>query len=280
MRRLSALAALGLLTMAPGVASSPAVTAPWQLERSDVLTIRSPDGHAYRVLVAWPEGEPPAGGWPLLWMLDGEDNFPIAATTARRLARAGARSGIGPGLIVAIDSGPLARRVFDYTPAAPDYAIPAGAPASGLPTGGADIFLRFIEQQARPQIVARWKIDASRQTLMGHSFGGLLALHALAKGAPFSRYVAVSPSFWFGNGLVAREVEAMAPAPGKRLLAASGDSEGGPTKGDSEGDRVAALFTTHGVEAQFRLLPGHSHGSTMMAMMTDGIATAFGTESK
>ncbi|RSU66778.1 hypothetical protein BRX37_25660 [Sphingomonas sp. S-NIH.Pt3_0716] len=118
------------------------------------------------------------------------------------------------------------------------------------------------------------------KTLMGHSFGGLLALHALAKGAPFSRYVAVSPSFWFGNGLVAREVEDMAPAPGKRLLAASGDSEGGPTKGDSEGDRVAALFTTHGVDAQFRLLSGHSHGSTMMAMMTDGIAMAFETESK
>ncbi len=280
MRRLSALAALGLLLMAPGVAPSPAVAAPWQLERSDVLIIKSPDGHAYRVLVAWPEGEPPADGWPLLWMLDGEDNFPIAATTARRLARAGARSGIGPGLIVAIDSGPLARRVFDYTPTVPGYAIPAGAPASGLPTGGAEAFLSFIEQQVRPQIAARWKINANRDTLMGHSFGGLLALHALAKGAPFSRYVAVSPSFWFGNGVIAQEAEVMASAPGKRLLAVSGDREGGPAEGGSEGERVTGLFAAHGVDAQFRLLPGQSHGSTMMAAMSEGMAMAFGTIKK
>lgn len=245
-----------------------------------MLMIKSPDGHAYRVLVAWPEGKPPAGGWPLLWMLDGEDNFPIAATTARRLARAGALSGIEPGLIVAIDSGPLARRVLDYTAAAPGYAIPAEAPASGLPTGGADAFLSFIERQVRPQIASRWKIDANRQTLMGHSFGGLLALHALAKGAPFNRYVAVSPSFWFGNGLIAQEAEAMVPAPGKALLAASGGREGGPAKDDSEGDKVATLFAAHGVDAQFRLLPGQSHGSTMMAMMSEGIAMAFGTLSK
>lgn len=253
---------------------------PWQLERSDVMRITAPDGQVYRLLVAWPEGTPPAGGWPVLWVLDGEDNFPVAATIARRMARGGPRTGIAPGLVIAIDSGSLARRVLDYTPAAPGYTIPAGAPASGLPTGGADAFLAFIENQARPQIAARWKIDASRQTLIGHSFGGLLALHALAKGAPFARYVAVSPSFWFGNGVFSRELEAMAPARDKTVLAAAGDQEHGPASGQGEREKVMALLAARGVDARFRILPGQSHGTTMMAMMQDGIATAFGTNPK
>lgn len=262
------------------MAQAPVAVTPWQLERSDVMRITAPDGQVYRLLVAWPEGAPPAGGWPVLWVLDGEDNFPVAASIARRMARGGPRTGIAPGLVVAIDSGVLARRVLDYTPAVAGYTIPSGAPASGLPTGGADAFLAFIENQARPRIAARWKIDASRQTLMGHSFGGLLALHALAKGAPFTRYVAVSPSFWFGNGVISQELAAMAPARGITLLAATGDLENGPASGQGERERVMALLAARGVDAQFRILPGQSHGTTMMAMMQDGIAMAFGTNPK
>ncbi len=263
-------------TMAP----SPTFAAPWQLERSDVLTITAPDGHAYQVLVAWPEGEPPAGGWPVLWVLDGNDNFAIAVATARRLARAGARSGIEHGLIVGLESGSVRRRVLDYTPAVPGYVIPHDAPASGLPIGGADSFLAFVEKQAMPQIAVRWKIDSTRQTLMGHSFGGLLALHALARGASFSRYVAVSPSYWYGDGVIAREITAMGAAPGKKVLTASGDREGGPAEGGREDEKVAAFLVARGVDARFRILPGHTHGSTMMAMMHDGIAVAFGKEWK
>lgn len=259
-------------------AIAPAIAAPWQVERSDVLTIASADGHRHKVMVAWPEGPPPPAGWPVLWLLDGEDNFATAVMNARRLARAGDRSGIEPGLIVALESGSLARRVLDYTPPAPGYSIPAQAPASGMATGGGDAFLDFVDHAVRPKIAARWKIDAGRQTLMGHSLGGLLALHALARGEYWTSYVAVSPSMWFGDGLIQREIGGMAPAPGKRLIAARGDAEGGPADGKGQVEELAPLLTAHGVTAHFKILPGQNHGATMMAMMNEGIAVAFGRQ--
>nr|WP_143840398.1 alpha/beta hydrolase-fold protein [Novosphingobium panipatense] len=276
-RRLAA--ALAMTSMAGGATVSfptNASAAPWQIERSDVLTLRSADGHDYRVMVAWPDGPPPPQGWPVLWLLDGEDNFAIATMTARRLAGARARSGVEEGVIVAIESGSLPRRILDYTPSVPGYAIPAGSPASGRPLGGGDAFLAFLRDEVRPQVTRRWKIDTGRETLMGHSFGGLLALHALAGGGFWSRYVAVSPSLWYGNGLVAREAAAMSTTPGKRVLMAGGDREGAPAGGSGSLGHVAATLSTHGIDAHAVVLAGQTHGSTMMAAMADGIALAFG----
>lgn len=279
-RKLTALLAIGAVPTATASIPAVAIAAPWQLERSDEFVIPAADGHAYRVMVAWPEGPPPAQGWPVLWVLDGEDNFAITAMTARRLARAGARSGIGEGVIVAIDSGSLPRRILDYTPAAPGYAIPAGAPASGHATGGGDAFLAFLGTKVRPEIHRRWKVDAGRETLMGHSFGGLLALHAASRNAAWSRYVVVSPSLWFGNGLAARELRATAPSVGRRMLIAGGDREGGPSGASTGLVDIAAIAVSRGIDARATILPGQNHGSTMMAAMADGIALAFGKEAK
>jgi predicted alpha/beta superfamily hydrolase len=225
-------------------------------------------------MARWPAA---SGGWPVLWLLDGEDNFAIAAMTARRLTKAGPRTGLQPGLIVAVESGSLARRVLDYTPAVPGYAIPASAPASGLATGGADAFLALLETGIAPQIAARWPIDATRQTLMGHSFGGLFALHALAHGGPWTRYVAVSASLWFGQGAVQRDLE-QATLPHARLLMAAGDREGGLSAGPSPADDLARALSARGVQARAMVLPGQSHGSTMMAAMIDGLTMAFGKD--
>jgi hypothetical protein len=89
-KRRSVLAGLGVLM------ASLALAAPWQLERSDVLEVKGADGHAYRVMVAWPDGPPPPGlagalaaGW--------RGHFAIAAMTARRLTKAGCARGCNRG---------------------------------------------------------------------------------------------------------------------------------------------------------------------------------------
>jgi len=249
----------------------------WQLERSDVLTVTASDGHAYRVMAAWPEGEPPAAGWPVLWVLDGEDNFALVAMTARRLARAGARSDVMDGIVIGIDSGPLARRVLDYTPATPGQAIPPGAPAHGLATGGADAFLAFLDARVRPAIAARWRIDPARQILLGHSFGGLLALHALFSGKWQGNVIAISPSLWFGDGLLEREERVFAPGPGKRLvLIATGDERGPDSRSGAAAEMLTARLRQRGLDARYRTLPGFMHGTTMLAAMGDAVIAAFG----
>jgi predicted alpha/beta superfamily hydrolase len=259
------------------VGTAPLSAAPWQLEGSDVETVTAADGHPYRVMIAWPAGKPPASGWPVLWLLDGEDNFAIAATTARRLERAGARSGIEPGVIVAIESGGLARRVLDYTPPAPGYAIPQGMPAHGLAVGGGDAFLDFLDRTLRPHIAGRLRIDPRRQTLLGHSFGGLLALDAMYEGRAYSRIVVVSPSLWYGNGILAKaEAKTEAKAGATLLLASAPDERTASGPSGADGAALVERWRNRGHEARYLPLPGQTHGSTMMAAMTTAIAAAFG----
>lgn len=266
------------LLVAPLGAAAAAADVPYAIERSAVSEVAAPDGHRYRLLVAWPAGEPPAEGWPVLYLLDGADNFAVATETARRLARAGARSGIAPGIVVGVDSGPLARRVLDYTPAAPGYTIPAGAPAHSLKTGGAERFLDFVERTVQPRIAARWRVDPARRTLAGHSFGGVLALHALfTRPDVATRYAAVSPSFWYGGPLLAKEAQRARPA-SRRLLIAAGPAEGGPGTESGTRERFVTGLIARGAEARLLDLPGQSHGTTMLAAMGEIVRLAFGTD--
>lgn len=274
MPRLLLAFALLLIAAAPRGAAAE----PWCLEQSEVRAVTAPDGHVYQVSVAWPEGEPPATGWPVLWVLDGEDNFAIATLTARRLARAGERSGIAPGVIVGVDSGPLARRVFDYTPSIDGYSIPQGAPAHGLPVGGADAFLDFLERKVRPMIGSHGRVDPERQTLMGHSFGALLALYALNKGRNWSGYVAVSPSLWYGGGDLPRGNVVKA----REVPIASG-SEERQVGGDAEEEEIAELtrdLAANGIPVRSLSLRGHGHGTTMLAAMGEAISMAFGRDDR
>lgn len=273
-------ALLGLALLLSPVAMTPASVEAWQLARSETLTIAASDGHAYQVMVAWPDSPPPPQGWPVLWVLDGADNFAVAAVTARRLARAGARSGIEPGVVVAIESGTLPRRVLDYTPEVRGYAIPAGAPAHGLAIGGADDFLSFLKNQVRPMITRRWRVDPARHTLLGHSFGGMLTLHALFRGEAFSRFVAVSPSLWFGDDLIAQGERRYAdPAMRPTVLVATGEIERGPDgQSASAAEALTARLIGKGVDARFRTFSNQTHGTTMLAAMGDAITVAFGRE--
>lgn len=265
-------AAIMLALGAPGapVTKEPLAATPYTLSNSVEQVVHARNGDAYRVMIAWPEGPPPPAGYPVLYVLDGEDNFAIAALTARRLARAGARTGISEGIVVGIAAGPLPRRTRDYTPATPGWTIPANRPASGMTTGGAEAFLDLVERQVQPLVRQRWRVDRSRETLLGHSFGGLLALHAaLTRPTMFGGVVAVSPSLWFGDGLIAHEVATAKRAP--PILIAEGEGASvAPVELIRLLDRDADA-----ARARFLPLPGQSHGTTMLAAMAPAIRFAF-----
>lgn len=264
----------GLEPLLALLSAGPLGAAAWTLPHSDVQIVSAPDGHLYRLMVSWPEGEPPAQGWPVLWLLDGEDNFAIATMTARRLARA--HPEIGKGIIVAIECGDRSRRVEDYTPAVAGYAIPNGFPASGLPTGGAERFLDLIDETFRPLVAGRWHFDPARQTLAGHSFGGLLALHAMFTGRGYSTIVSVSPSLWFGEDALAAKERKADPSLKTRLLIANGSQERGfDDRGGAAGEALTARWQRRGGQASHLVLPKQAYGSTMLAAMNATIATAF-----
>ena len=271
------------------LAGAPVVTLP-DTRRLDLRS--SADGRVYRVFVALPEGPPPPGGYPVLYVLDGNALFPVAALMARAQARRSASTGIRPGIVVGIgyptdEPYDEQARAFDYTP-----------PAPGLSPefGGGDAFLDFIERDLQPFIAREFPVDARRRTLFGHSFGGLLALHALfTRPGLFADYVAASPSIWWNDGFILKEREAFAArsTPRARVLVTVGSREQAPPTGASA-ERAALLrqrgqvdaarslgldlerLRPAGLQAGFREFEGENHGSAALPALQRAIEYALG----
>jgi predicted alpha/beta superfamily hydrolase len=133
--------------------------------------------------------------YPVLYMTDGAAHLDHTGATIAFLARTGWMPEMIVVAIVNTD------RTRDLTPTkAPEGKKP---PAGG----GADKFLQFIETELIPQVEKTYRTQPYR-AFAGHSFGGLLALHAFAtKNDLFDAYIAASPSTWWDNEVVIREME-------------------------------------------------------------------------
>ena len=263
-------------------ASSP-VTVPGANE----FTLRSAAGKDYRIFVALPEGKPPAGGYPVLYLLDGNAYFIAAADAMREQSTFASMSQVQPLIVVGVGypgDQPLngERRGFDFLP---PTVGPVQDPRSvqGASPGGADAFLGFLVDELRPVLASRYPIDPARQSLAGHSLGGYFALHALLhRPDAFRSYMAISPSLWWHDGSLLKiaaqrlpALRAAAKPPVDVLLAVS------PLEMPDYADLSAVMLSTtrtmngmlaqaapQGVRTQYQELPGENHISTNLAAMS------------
>ena len=178
--------------------------------RFQTLNFTSADGaRGYRVSVGIPQTAPPAGGFPVLFALDG--NALPELLSAERLRRLNADS---PLLLVLVGhAGDLrfdaAARAYDYTPPAADGKPFADALNPARQNGGAAAFLPLLTRQIRPAVARLAPVNPARQTLWGHSYGGLFVLHTLLQQPDaFQQYIAADPSLWWQNGLLLKQADA------------------------------------------------------------------------
>jgi len=179
---------------------------PAHIERSQQRDVNSRAGRAYRIFVSRPLVPPPPLGYPVIYVLDGNATFgTITEAVAMQSARPSATQ-VAPAIVVGIGYRTqlpldLERRTFDYTPDVDRSRLAARPDGSPWPlTGGANAFLDFIEHELKPMIAGEFPIDAKRQVLFGHSFGGLFTLYAFfTRPGGFQSYIAGSPSIWFGE---------------------------------------------------------------------------------
>ncbi|MDQ1079809.1 alpha/beta hydrolase [Pseudoroseomonas cervicalis] len=255
-------------------------------------TPRQPEAR-HRILLAWPEGPPPATGWPLLYLLDGEASFPMAVTAMRRPGAA-----LRPALLVGLGypaAAPLdpGGRDRDYTP-----------PAAGAPEGfgGAEPFLEFLRQELQPELARHHPLNPERLAMFGHSYGGLCLLHAF-----FTRPdwlwggIAASPSIGWQQGALLETAHAFlaAPPPGtarRRLLITAGSEEepalDSPMVSPERRERVRqsrmvsrARAMTEALaglgaaapQVEFRLFEGESHGSVVGPALRAGLRYLYGS---
>jgi predicted alpha/beta superfamily hydrolase len=267
-----------------------------QAYRFERFTVRSADGlRGYRITVAAPQAAAPSGGYGVLYALDG--NLALGALDEALLQRLATGS---PPVVVAIAHDgetaidPLAR-AFDYTPAPPGMRPGDVVDPAGRPGGGATAFVDLIDQAIRPVVEDHLSINPAGETLWGHSYGGLFALHAaFSRPFLFSRYVAVSPSLWWNYGSVLQGVPDFLAAPrppGLALDILVGGEEIQPrdpaapprhpmwtSLEPGEAGRLAARLEAAGVRVSYTVLPDLSHGATLAAGLRGNLLAMAGIE--
>ncbi len=294
-------ASLGLL----GGCASGGPAAPAQLLQAPAATLpgthqqdlRDPaSGHTWRIWVQRPAGPAPATGHPVLYVLDGNAAFALAAQLARNDAARPPE--LRPDAAIVVGIGHPGDAVIHPAERQRDYTPPPPGGSATPQAGGADRLLGFIARELQPRITQAFAIDAQRQTITGHSFGGLCVLHALfTRPALFTRYAATSPSVWWNQGQVlqtaAQFMQAHATAPrafSARLQLRVGSLEHAqaaatPARAAVQAERrllerteaLAQQLTAlqwPALHVQMAVLPGLDHGSVMLPGLVDALALA------
>jgi uncharacterized protein len=220
----------------------------------------------YKIFVDVPREAAPASGYPVIYFLDGDTTFLLAAGASR--LQATTENALGPALIVAIgydaEEPQISKeRFFDLTPPPSDHARIFESPA-----GGADSFAHFLRDDLKPLISRKYEINAERQALVGHSLGGLFVLHvAFSFPNLFSDYVAGSPSVWWDNQSILKEAKnyrnASQGGTRTRLLIAVGSNEPGQmldgvhelAKILQDGPKFEACFVEFTAEDHMSVIP-------------------------
>lgn len=166
------------------------------------------DKRHYKIEVGIPNRPAPATGFPVIYMLDGN-----AALTNIDTADLAAIDALSPTVLVAIGydvegSHDTTSRAYDYTPPVfKDGVEQKDIEVRGRLGGGAATFLNLIETHIKPKVDALVPTDHSRQTLWGHSYGGLFTLYTLfTRPELYQRYVAGDPSLWWHDGFLVNTV--------------------------------------------------------------------------
>ncbi|HSC18020.1 MAG TPA: alpha/beta fold hydrolase [Rhizomicrobium sp.] len=191
--------------------------------------LSSPAGHPHRIVVSAPQAGEPKDGYPVIYVLDG-DGWMGAAV---EIAKMREFEKLDPAIVVGI--GYPSRSFFDALGRSYDFSPPGSSEPDfeGIPLGGADDFLAFLNGTVKPWLQTHYAINPNRQILFGHSMGGLFALYALYK-APdnFATFIAASPDLPFSNHILSAWEAAFERNPARvhpRVLITVGELEARPS---------------------------------------------------
>jgi len=206
--------------------------------------------------------------FPVLVLLDAEDQDQFGAAVANVRYLAG-RAAI-PGLIlVGIANGK--DRTHDLSP------IATGATAKQFPTaGGAATFVDFLVNDVLPEVRSKYR-TVPATLLAGHSFGGLVALHAASTRREFSGIIAMSPSLWWNDSTAVRGYGDSLEHTARplRLFISSGGLE--PAIDITTQRLVARLDSVkpESLAYSYRRYAEANHGMTPLFSLVDGLQFLF-----
>jgi len=184
----------------------------------DQFELPHPSGNgSFKISVARAAHVPEGASVPVLYVLDADVGFALAAEVARLRGIMGMLPtamvvGIGYG----VDFAEFAKlRTADLTPPLSEAGRAAlGSMSSfiGDQDGGADAFLAFLADTLAPEIGRRYpEASATDRILFGHSLGGLFTAYALLnRPDAFTTFLANSPSLWWDGFAILGHLPAFA----------------------------------------------------------------------
>jgi len=231
-----------------------------------VNTFDSADGKRhYKVWTAIPNKKPPASGYPVLYLLDG--NAVMDRLSDELLQKLSLRD---PPVLVAIGYQTdlpfdLTARAYDYTP--PTQSSPQNL--RGRAGGGSAVFRALLERTIAPQAEKDLAIDPQKRALWGHSYGGLFVLESFLSSDFFHTFYSAVPSLDRHNAALLNALEQVNEAQGsqKSLWFMEGDGDRNARDENATSDVLNALSQTvsrlrsRGIPATYRLYPGLTHGA-------------------
>lgn len=248
----------------------------FDLEQHDLIY----NEREYRLYIAQPSGSGQTSH-PVLYMLDGNGQFPMLINAVDEISE-------NTPLIVGIGYPSLQAYPKERTR---DYTIPIEGNVEG---GGAEDFYRFIVDKVKPFIEANYAMDTTRQTLCGHSHGGLFTLYVMFNHTrSFQHYLAASPSIWWGEGAIVPEHRPLFSHIPHSVTITLGEYEENPDldpsrknlapeilrkkeqrKGGISSRELAVIIAEEVPDCRFILFEGKNHGSSIPEFLKEAMRVA------
>lgn len=221
--------------------------------------------------------------YPVVYLLDGDAHFHSFSGIIQALGTGvNGTYAIPEMIIVAL---PNTDRTRDLTPTT-SISTPTGVTDSALKSsGGGDAFLRFLQRELIPHIDSTYRTLPYR-VLVGHSFGGLIAIHALYTiPEAFNAYLAIDPSLWWDGTLLLKQASARLANPalaGRMLYLAQANTMPADSATGSEHfvsiarfDHLVRRDAVKGLGYRFHYYGDDDHGSVPLIAEYDGLRFFF-----
>lgn len=276
MRALPLLAASLLLGLG---AALPAQT-PVSVSGTDRFILKAKsNGVEYRIDVSLPQGLDTMSVRPPVFVVtDANLAFNTVHETVTMLGISGEMS---PVIVVGVGYPETDGR--GYTPAyaasrTRDYTPTNAAGMAG--GGGSAAFLAFLKDELVPLVEARYRADATRRGLGGHSLGGLFATYALLREPGFfTRYWIGSPSLWWDNLLPftwVPETKKGATQPHGRAYVTVGAKESAVMVPPAKRMAVELTRNFPALRVGSQVYPDESHGSVVGGAISRAMRFLYG----
>jgi len=224
----------------------------------------------YKVWTGVPKKSAPPGGFPVLYMLDGNAAMDkLSEAFLQKLFAA------NPPVLVAVGYQTdlpfdLDSRAYDYTPPGTD-----AQQLRGRVGGGSAAFRQLLEETIAPAVEKGIAINPAQRGLWGHSYGGLFVLESWLTSSFFTTTFSAVPSLARNDFQLLKTMEVVSPrqAAGKHLYLMEGDGDRRAQDENSESGVLPRVRSTlaqlnqHGVSATYRLFPGLTHGAMFTASL-------------